>query len=210
MPRFINEAKFFTFLSWISVSLSGVIASMLLGESFLHTTNHSSFKYYGLCDIWEESLSLSINFVSMIFFVLFTLGIQITLFFRQRQLEKERATGIMVITYNNDGVTISRRCADELLSHKLVNYNRTVVSPKASFWLFLSNALRVLILLLLFLIEDTTSDPSIILQFVVYVDLCVHFFLFPLMEHYFSPILFSTIIDYIPWHNRAYIVPVNV
>ena len=215
MPQFIEEAKFFTFLSWISISLSGVIASISLGESFLDTFNelnesHSSFKYYGLCSFREDPLSLGIHFILMIFFVLFTFGIQITLFFKQRKLKKERASGIMAIIYNNDGVTISRRCADESLGRKLINYNRTVVSPKASFWVFLSNALRVLILVLLFSIEDTTSDPPIILQFVVYVDLCVHFFLFTLVEHYFSPILFDAIIHYIPWHDRAYIVPVNV
>ena len=210
MPRFIEEAKFFTFLSWISVSLSGVIVSISLGESFLYTT-HSPFKYFGACSFPEESPALDIQFALMIFFVLFTLGIQITLFFKQRQLWKERTSGILVVTYNNEGVTISRRCADESLGRKLINYDRTVVSPKASFWVFLSNALRVLILVLVFSIEDcTTSDPSIILQFYVYVDLCVHFFLFTLVEHYFSPILFNAIFDYIPWHNRAYIVPVNV
>ena len=207
MPRFIKEAEFFTFLSWISVSLSGVITSIALGERFLYTT-HYSFKYYGLCSFWEESLALGIYFALVIFFVLFTFGIQITLFFRLRKLKKEKASGIMLVTYNNNGVTISRRCADESIGRRLINFDRTVVSPKASFWVFLSKAL--LVLLLLFLKEGSTSDPSIVLQFVVYVDFCVHFFLFTLMEHYFSPILFNTIIDYIPWHNREYIVPVNV
>ena len=145
----------------------------------------------------------------MMFFVLFTIGIQITLFLRQRQLRKERASGIIVVTYNNDGVTISRRCADESLGRKLINYDRTVVSPKASFLVFLSNVLRACLHILLYTIEGT-SYPSIVSQFAIYVEFCVFFFLFTLVEHYFSPILFNTLIDYIPWHNSAYIVPLNV
>ena len=214
MPQFIKEAKFFTFLSWISILLSGVIASISLGESFLDTFNelnesHSSFKYYGLCSFREDPLSLGIHLILMIFFVLFTFGIQITLFFKQRQLKKERSSGIMVITYNHDGVTISRRCADQSLGHKLINFDRTVVSPKASFFLFLSNFLRLSLHIILLSI-DGPLVPSIISQFAVYLDFCVLFFLFTLVEHYFSPTLFNTIIDYIPWHNREYIVPVNV
>ena len=219
MPQFIEEAKFFTFLSWISVSLSGVIAFMSVGESFFNENklneSHSSFKYvyYSTCNTWEElPLSIGISFVMILLFYLFTFGIQITLYFKQRQLQKERESGIIVITYNNDGVKISRRCADKLLGRKLVNYDRTVVSPKASFWVFLSNVLRSSLHTLLLLI-DGSSDPSIVSQFVVllnYLDFCVLFFLFPLIETYFSPILLNTIIDYIPWHNRAYIVTVNV
>ena len=181
---------------------------MSLGERFLYTTNHS-FKYYGLCSFQEDPLSLCIHFMLMIFFVLFTFGIQITLFFKQRQLKKERASGIMIITYNNDGVTITRRCADESLGRKLINFNRTVVSPKASALVFLSNVLRVCLHILLYSI-DGSSDPSFVTQFAVYVEYCVLFFLFTLIETYFSPILFNTIIDYIPWYNREYIVTVNV
>ena len=210
MPQIINEEKFFSLLSWISVLLSGVIASMSMGESFLNADEfHSSFKSYGSCQE-EIPLSLDIIMVLSLFLVLFTFGTQIALFFKQRQLKKERASGIMVMTYNKAGVTISRRCADQSLGRKLINYDRNVVSPKASFFVFLSNALHVLIILLLFSMEEATSDPSIILQFFKYVDFCVHFFLFTLVEHYFSPILFDAIIGYIPWHNHAYIVPVNV
>ena len=219
MPQFFREDNIFTFLSWISVSLSGVIASasMLVGESIFNENDlnesRSSFKYYGSCNAsnaWDKApLSFGIFLVMTILFVLFTFGIQITLFFKQRQLKKERASGIMVITYNSDGVTISRRCADESLGRKLINYDRSVVSPKASFLVFLSNVLRACLHILLYSIEGT-SYPSIVSQFAIYVEFCVFFFLFMLVEHYFSPILFNTIIDYIPWHNREYIVPVNV
>ena len=141
----------------------------------------------------------------MVFFVLFTFGIQITLFLKQRQLKKERESGMMEITYNESGVTISRRRA----GRRLINYDRTVVSPKASFLVFLSNVLRACLHILLYSIEGS-SDPSFVTQFAVYVEYCVLFFLFTLIETYFSPILFNTIIDYIPWHNSAYIVPLNV
>ena len=219
MPQFFREDNIFTFLSWISVSLSGVIASasMLVGESIFNENDlnesRSSFQYYGSCNAsnaWDKApLSFGIFLVMTILFVLFTFGIQITLFFKQRQLKKERSSGIMVITYNHDGVTISRRCADQSLGHKLINFDRTVVSPKASFFLFLSNFLRLSLHIILLSI-DGPLGPSIISQFAVYLDFCVLFFLFTLVEHYFSPTLFNTIIDYIPWHNREYIVPVNV
>ena len=183
---------------------------MSVGEIFTYELNESlsSFKYYGSCNIWEQlPLSLGIHFVLMIFCVLFTFGIQIALIFKQRQLKEKRESGIMVITYDEDGVTISRRSADKSLGHKLINFNRTVVSPKASFLVFLSNVWRACLHVLLYSIEGT-SYPSIVSQFAVYVEFCVLFFLFTLIETYFSPQLLTTIIDYIPWHRRAYTVNV--
>ena len=137
---------------------------MSLGERFLYTTNHS-FKYYGLCSFREDPLSLDIYFILTIFFVLFTFGIQIALFFKHRQLEKQRARGIMVVTYKRDGVTISTRSADQSLCRKLTNFNRTVVTPKASFLAFLSNVLRVFLHIIIYKIEGPPSDPSILMDF---------------------------------------------
>ena len=56
MPQFIEEENLFTFLSWISLSLSGAIASMSVGEIFTNELNDSpsSFKFYGSCNLWEE------------------------------------------------------------------------------------------------------------------------------------------------------------
>lgn len=172
--------------------------------------SHSSLKYYkyGSCTFSEKlSLSLNIHIVLSLLIVLVTFGIQITLFFKQRKLKNERELGIMVVTYNNNGVTISRRSANQSLGRKLINYDRTVVSPKGSFLVFVSNALRVLILMLLFFIQGS-SYPSIVLQFEAYVEFCVFFVLFPLIETIFSPTLSYTMIDYITLHRRAYTVNV--
>ena len=207
MPQIINEEKFFSLLSWISVLLSGVIASMSMGGSFLNAGEfHSSFKSYGSCQE-EIPLSLDIIMVLSLFLILFTFGTQIALFFKQRQLRKERASGITVVIYNIDGVTISSRSADRSVGRKLIDFNRTVVSPKAGFLVFLANALRVFIHILLYLFEGS-SYPSSVSQFAIYVEFCVLFFLLPVVETYYSPTLLNTMIDYIPCHRHAYVVDV--
>ena len=69
--------------------------------------SHSSVKYYkyGSCTFSEKlTLSRNIHIVLSLLIVLLTFGIQITLFFKQRKLKNEQALGIMVVTYNNDGV----------------------------------------------------------------------------------------------------------
>ena len=100
------------------------------------------------------------------FSVLFTFGTQIVLYFKHRELEKQRAIGIMVDTYKRDGVT---RREDQSSCHKLINFDRTVIAPKASFLAFLSTVVRIVFYILLYAMEGST-DPSFVFQFAIYVE----------------------------------------
>ena len=209
--KIINEESLFTFLSWISVSFSGVVVSLVVGDNFFNAVrSRTSFNNFGSCLIWEHSpFSYDILIVLSLSLVLLTFGIQIALFYKHRQLEEQRERGIMVVTYNKDGVTISSRSPDQQLCRKLINFNRTVVTPKASFLAFLSNVLRIFIHILIYKVEGPPSDPSIFTQFIIYIEFCVLFFIFTLIETIFSPTLFNTLMDYIPCRSPAYIT-VNV
>ena len=205
MLHIIKEDNFFTFLSGISASLSGVIVSLLVGENFFNASeSQTSFKYFGSCILWEQSpFSNDILIVLSYFSVVFTFGTQIVLYFKHMELEKQRARGIMVATYKRDGVTISTRREDQSSCHKLINFDRTVVAPKASFLAFISTVVRVVFYILLYAMEGST-DPSFVFQFAIYVEFCVHFFIFTLIETIFSQTLFNTLIDYIPCRRRSY------
>ena len=210
MMKIIREESLFTFLSWISVSFSGVVVALVVGDNFFNAVkSRTLFNNFGSCLLWEHSpFSYDSLIVLSLSLVLFTSVIQIVLFFKHRQLEKQRARGIMVVTYNRDGVTISSRSVDQPLCRKLSNFNRTVVTPKASFLAFLSNLLRVFIHILIYKIEgppSDRSDPSIFTQFIIYLEFCVLFFIFTLIETIFSPTLLNTLIDYMPCHRQAYI-----
>ena len=178
---------------------------MLVGENFFNAVeSHTSFKYFGSCILWELTpFSNDILILLSYFFVLFTLGAQIAIYFKQRQLVRQRAKGIMVDTYKRDGITISSRREDQSSCHKLINFDRTVVAPKASFLAFLSTVMRTVFYILLYAIEGST-DPSTVFQFAIYVEFCVLFFIFTLIETIFSPTLFNTLIDYIPCRRRSH------
>ena len=122
----------------------------MIGEVYLNSNeSHTSFFGYSSCSKvpWgEEAWSYDMQMVTGISIICITFGLNIALFVRKRQLETIREEGIMVVHYSHDGVTISRRKEDEPSSHKLRNFNRTVVTPKASFILFLTNALDYFIL----------------------------------------------------------------
>ena len=103
------------------------------------------------------------------------------LFNRLRELETKRAEGIMLVNYQRDGISISKRSPDLQTSKKLWMYNRTVVSPKASLISFIYNILfRILMISLLFKYGFRFQSMQII-------ALC-HFFCFcNVVEAIFSP-----------------------
>ena len=206
MLKYIREESFFNCLLWIHAALSGIIVSVLVGEN-VHNSNefHTSFIFYGFCSkthiSWEESTwSYILLIASRCVIVFVTFGAQIALIKKQKELEKQRTEGIMVTIYSKDGVTISRRAPDKTSCRKLGKYNRTVVTPKASFISFLYNAICFFGSSFFYL---GPSGPSIMGQFAIYVTFCVLFFLHSLIETIFSPTLSNTLIRFFLCHRKA-------
>ena len=136
------------------------------------------FTWQGLERLYFAKVLVMLEGLS--FFI--TLATHILLFYRLRELEKKRAEG-MVVKYQRDGITISKRSPDLQTSKKLWMYNRTVVSPKASLISFIYNILLRIILAFLLFNSDFTFQSMHVLV------LC-HFFCFcNFVEAIFSPSL---------------------
>ena len=126
---------------------------MLLGGNFLNSNEpHTSFIWYSSCSkipiIWQKFTgSIFNNVFALLHIVVLLFGFvtHIALLLSQRQLKKQIADGIMIITYNMDGVTISRRAPDLQSSHTLWKHNRTVVTPEASFFSLLLTWISILL-----------------------------------------------------------------
>ena len=218
MLNYMKEERFFTHLSRLHLALSGIFVSMLLGENFCNSNEfHTIFIWHSSCRKipihWEESnwsVYYNVHAVSGMILIFIAFGTQIALFKRKRQLEKLRADGIMVINYNRDGVTISRRTPDQLSCQKLWRHNRTVVTPKASFLSFLLSLVTLLSDVFFFYLGPSgESGPSIYWQLHLYIIFGRHFFLHSFIETIFSPSLLNTLTDVLPCRRRAYHV-VNV
>ena len=206
VQKYIKEESLFACLSCIHIVFSGLVISIMIGEVYLNSNeSHTSFFWYSSCSKvpWgAEAWSYGMQMVIGISITFITFGLNIALFVRKRQLETIRAEGIMVVKYNHDGVTISRRKEDEPSSRKLKNFNRTVVTPKASFILFLSNALDYFILTFIHSVLPVFGELFYFLTF-------SYIFCFTtLIETIFSPCLRNSIIVIFPYHRPAYAVNV--
>ena len=203
MQKYITEECFFTLLSWLLSSCSGIFTSVMIGEICLNfNESQTSFFWYSSCSktpiLWEEEAwSYIMQSLTIITILFITLGCNILIFVRKRQLEKITARGIMVVNYDLEVVTISSRREDAQLSNALKNFNRTVVTPKASFFAFLVLALNYLIVILLYL-NNTSSGPSTLGQSLIFLSFSIMFFLNTLVETIFSPSLRNSVIDMFP------------
>ena len=160
--------------------------------------------------VWQDLTSSIFNNVfalSHIVVILVGFGTHIALFLSQRQLEKQVADGIMVITYNMDGVTVTRRTPDKPSYQKLFRHNRTVVAPQASFLSFLLNLLIVMLLGNFFFFMGP-SGPTIWQQFLVFTTHSIHFFLFNFIETICSPKLLNSLMDFCPCRRQYRVVNV--
>ena len=184
---------------------------MMIGEGYFNfNESHTSFFWYSFCSKtpWgAEAWSYEMQMVTGISVIFITFGLNIALFERKRQLETIRAEGIMVVNYSHDGVTISGRKEDEPCCRKLNNFNRTVVTPKASFILFLANSLYDCILIFIHL-NETSSGPPVFGELLYFLTFSNLFFVNTLIETIFSPGLRNSIIYIFPCHRRAYAVTV--
>ena len=226
MPAYIKEESFFMCLTWLYPVLSGIIVSVLLCEHhslFLnYNESHTSLIWYSSCSkipiLWEEFEETLFNTViglSHMAVVSITIFIQIAIFIRQRQLEKQKADGIFLIIYKRDGVTISRRSSDQPSCHKLSRHNRSVVTPRASFMSFIIIFSYYLLISLIGvpwrwnLLKMGASGPSILGEGLVFLLPSVMFFLYLFIETICSPTLRNSLSDVFPCQRSAYHV-VNI
>ena len=213
MVKYIEEERLFHILTWLHPIISGIIVSVLLGANLYKSNeNHTSMLMYSSCSkipiSWEE-------FSGMVYTKMFALShivvvpigflVQIAIFVRQRQLEKQKADGIMVIIYERDGVTISRRAPDEPSCHKLWRHDRTVVTARASFSSFLLRLVEI-ILNAYFFFNVSPSGPPVLGQFLITSTISIRFFLYNFIETICSPTLSNSLIDKIPFWRREYCV----
>ena len=211
--RYIEEESFFDILLWAHCAISGLIVAVCASENvFKFYESHTPFVYYSSCSktpiIWKPSWKLEmiswsyiINIIVHLLICPLAFYIQYMLFKKHKQLEKQRAEGIMVTIYNQDNVIIQKRSPDKETGRKLTNFFRTVVTPTASF-------LSSLILFLQYVLHGYiffsmgTSGPQVWGQFAINLRLFVHFFLHSLTETIFSPTVQRTLIDVIPCRRR--------
>ena len=209
VQKYIKEESLFACLSCINYVFSGIVTSMMIGEVYINfNESHTLFFWYSSCSQipWgAEAWSYDMQMVAGISIIFITFGLNIALFVRKRQLETIRAEGIMVVNYSHDDVTISRRKEDEPSCHKLNHFNRTVVTPKASFILFLTNALDYIILIFIHL-NETPSGLPVFGELIYFLTFSYIFFFNTLIETIFSPCLRNSIIDILPCHRPAYAV----
>ena len=212
----INEESFFNFLTWLLPALSGIFVSILLGENFLYDNgSHTPYIFYSSCSkksiLWEETrgkivyLGIGISFFPII---ATTIIIHVVIYIRQRQLEKERVEGSMGLTYNRDGVPISRK-DPRGASHKLWKHNRTVVTPEASLFSFLFMLLyHFAHIYFLFAVESPYH--STFGQSIPFLGAFSLFFLFNFIETILSPKLRNSLFEILPWYGQQEYNIVNV
>ena len=216
--RYIEEERFFDILLWAHCAISGLIVAVCAGENvFKLNESHTPFVYYSSCSktpiVWKPSWKLEmiswsyiVNITVHLLICPLAFYIQYMLFKKHKQLEKQRAEGIMVTNYNQDNVIIQKRSPDKETGRKLTNFYRTVVTPTASFLSFLILFLQYVLHGYIFF-SMGTSGPQVWEQFIINLTLFVHFCLQSLTETIFSPNVWRTLMNAIPWNRRrAYCV----
>ena len=211
---FMKEETFFACLVWLHPALSGIIVSILFGESSLSSEQSLTCSFCSKIPIlWAEfngSIVKSMFYLSHFACNFLTFVTQILVIKRRRQLEKQRAEGIMMVTYSKDGVTISRRFPHEQSCHKLSRHNRTVVTPRASLVSFLFSFHTYLVGGIQYYIMGHSGLPLII-HFLIFTTFSQLFFLHSLIETAFSPNLRNSLTDLLPCWRREYpVIVINV
>ena len=203
MVTFLNEESIFMCLSVFHPALSGIIVSLLLGENFLDSNKSStSLFWYSSCSkvkiLWEKfNTSIAYNMLSFssVAVILATIFTHILLIKRQRQLKKQLAASTMVVTYNKDGTSISKRAEVKFISKTLFKHERTVITPKASQVSFLMRLLGIPLESILFYSVGSSRLPpgAQIFLFTLFSQVLL---LTNVVETICSPKLRNSFIDY--------------
>ena len=207
---YIKEEAFFTSITWLYPAFSGIFVSVLLGDHFISSSDSQTVLVFQSCCykipmLWVESTwSISYNVTTTICYSItfITLCTHILLYIRKRQLEKQSADqqrGTLIVSFTGEDVAILRRGPDEPSGQQLWRYYSTVVSPKASFLVFLLRLFLVLPHAFYYFKGQSLSGPPLVGQFLIFLIFCIAFFLTTLVETIFSPTLSNSLIDIFPW-----------
>ena len=210
MLLYIKEERFFNCLTWLYPISSGIIVSTLLVEHLYYFNEHyTSMLVFSSCSkiqiCWKDFFGSVFNNVFALFHVAIVsigFGIQITIFVRQRQLEKQQADGNMVVRYNKDGALISKG-NPQPPCHKLWRHNRTVLTPLASLSSFILS-LTIILLKGYIFFNIGPSGPPALGEFLIFSSVSVNFFLYNFIETICSPTLRNSLMDRIPCLRREY------
>jgi len=214
---FITEENFFMCLAWFHPALLGMIVAILLGENFLDSDNSStSLFFYSSCSkiemLWDQfntSIYLNVFSISSMAIVLITVFIHILLLKKHRQLRKKKADGTMIISYNGDGISMTRRQADKQLCHKLWKHERTVITPKASQFSFIVRLFFIPFTGIVFHTAGSHHLWPLYAQLLIFTLFSQVFVLNNIVETIFSPNLRYSLIDFFGLIKQSYPV-INV
>ena len=144
-----------------------------------------------------QSMAYTMFSVSSVAIVVATVFTHIALLIRHRQLKGQRADGTKVVTFNDeDGTLMSKTVEDKSLSKRLLQHERTVVTPKASQFSFIVRLLGIPFAAILYHISHTSGLPPWA-QFFFYTIFVQCFLWFNFVEAIFSPILRNSLKDYL-------------
>ena len=216
MLTYIKEEAFFTSLTWLYPAFSGTFVSVLLGDHFLSSSNSETvlvfqsccYKIPMLCEESNWSISYNATYKLIFFYstTFITICTHILLYIRKRQLQKQRTDQqqeTMIVSFSGEDVAILRQGHDQppgLASGQLIwRHYSTVVSPKASFLVFLVRLLLVLPISFHHYKDQCLSDPPLAGQFLIFLVFCMVFFLSTFIETIFSPTLSKSLTNIYPW-----------
>ena len=207
---YITEDSFFSGISTLLVTYSGIVVAMSLGESFFtFDDSNTTFVWYSFCSntpfiIGDKSFSYNIQMVINMLILSTTVVSHILYFCKKRQIEL-RSEKVTVENFSlEDGVTTPRTLEAQPPRHYLRNFHRTVVSPKASLITFIMSVFKYSVLGYFYLNMSTDGLP-IGGQFILFVTFCKIFFLDGFIVTYFSPTVWSSLF---PCHGQAHHVNV--
>ena len=215
MPACIKEEGFFKALQWIFPVQAGIVVAMLVGENLFSYEDYTTMLFYSYCSriscSWQkmaDGIGIGHLIGSIGTFCVVGLGLQLAIFVRESQIEKQQTARVWSVSFNNNnGVRISSADSNSNISmtsnstsRVLWKHHRNVISPYASLVSFLVCQVYALVIIYLFL-EIGPLGPAVIFQFLHFIIFCIFFFVLSLIETAFSPTLLDSLI---PWRKRKY------
>ena len=162
-----------------------------------------------LWDQFNTSIYLNVFSISSMAIVLITVFIHILLLKKHRQLRKKKADGTMIISYNGDGISMTRRQADKQLCHKLWKHERTVITPKASQFSFIVRLFFIPFTGIVFHTAGSHHLWPLYAQLLIFTLFSQVFVLNNIVETIYSPNLRYSLIDFFGLSKQSYPV-INV
>ena len=210
METYIQEENVFKYLTWVCHTLCGLCISMLVGDNYLFNEYNSSIIHRS-CTKFPKlilvDLSVTIAFKNVYLtmhtlVIIVGLGINIAIFFKQRQLESQQSVAEFSVSYNTSDVKIIRK-SNQPSNCSLWRFRRNVISPLGSFSSFLVSVVYSLPVYYIIL-SITPSGPSVLGELYLSSIHCVYFFWLNIVETICSPTLRSSIINVLPWSRNEY------